>query len=182
MERTALLSSCTRSLQTCLKLTRYRASVGRNASQLPRLSSARSLHATAAPAAASKPPKSRDRGPKSSEDTQTDFAHLDVLRNTAAPATAIDVCTNDGFAMNNGMRVSGSGLLLVGGEAFRWKPWLRADRPEATGSAGLTGTLVNEKGQWEVPHEAWGLLDLVWPKPGAFCSLRLLLLCQLQHN
>ncbi|KAK2756022.1 hypothetical protein FQN53_008752 [Emmonsiellopsis sp. PD_33] len=25
--------------------------------------------------------------------------------------------------------------------------------------------MVNEKGQWEVSEEAWGVLKLVWPKP-----------------
>ncbi|KAJ4343409.1 hypothetical protein N0V95_006671 [Ascochyta clinopodiicola] len=119
----------------------------------------------------SKPPKSRDRGPKSEEDTQTDFGALDVLRNTAAPATSIDATTNDGFALNNQMRVSGCGLLLVGGEAFRWRPWVRAGRKEGTvaegglGDDAMTGRLTNAKGQWEVHEGAWGVLELVWPKP-----------------
>ena len=26
--------------------------------------------------------------------------------------------------------------------------------------------MINKKGQWEVEKEAWGVLDLVWPKPG----------------
>jgi hypothetical protein len=122
----------------------------------------------------SKPPKSRDRGPKSNEDTQTDFGALDVLRNTAAPATSIDATTSDGFALNNQMRVSGCGLLLVGGEAFRWRPWVREGRKEGTvgeGGAGddaMTGRLLNGKGQWEVQEGAWGILELCWPKPGMF--------------
>ncbi|KAL6707021.1 hypothetical protein ACN47E_004971 [Coniothyrium glycines] len=113
----------------------------------------RHLHRTATVALQSKPPKSRDRGPKSDEDTQTDFSALDVLRNTAAPATSIDACTADGFALNNQMRITGDGVLLVGGEAFRWRPWLR------------DGRLHNAKGQWEVPAGVWGVLDLVHPKP-----------------
>lgn len=28
--------------------------------------------------------------------------------------------------------------------------------------------MVNKKGQWDVEREAWGVLDLVWPKPGEF--------------
>lgn len=28
------------------------------------------------------------------------------------------------------------------------------------------GGMVNEKGQWDVGREAWGLLELLWPKPG----------------
>ncbi|KAF2469151.1 uncharacterized protein BDR25DRAFT_229817 [Lindgomyces ingoldianus] len=113
----------------------------------------RCLHASQVRVQASSPPKSRDRGPKSNEDTQTDFGALDILRNTAAPATAIDACTNDGFALNNQMRVSGSGILLVGGEAFRWRPWSSDEK------------LKNAKGQWEVQNGAWGVLELVWPKP-----------------
>ncbi|KAF2265481.1 hypothetical protein CC78DRAFT_493394 [Lojkania enalia] len=134
-------------------------------------SSYRCLHARSRLLSPSKPPKSRDRGPKSNEDTQTDFSAMDVLRNTTPPATAIDACTNDGFALNNNVRISGSGLLLVGGEAFRWRPWLRESRIEGTvGEEGLgddtrTGRLRNVKGQWEVPQGAWGMLELLWPKP-----------------
>ena len=108
----------------------------------------------------SKPPKTRDRGPKSDEDTQTDFGALDVLRNTAAPATSIDATTPDGFALNNQMRVSGCGLLLVGGEAFRWRPWVSGEKED------VTGRLKNAKGQWEVKEGAWGALELVWPESG----------------
>lgn len=122
----------------------------------------------------SKPPKSRDRGPKSNEDTQTDFSALDVLRNTVAPATSIDACTSDGFALNNQMRISGSGILLVGGEAFRWWPWVKeSDNPESRG--GMMGKLLNAKGQWDVQPQSWGALELVYPKPGnKFCKLRVL--------
>lgn len=119
----------------------------------------------------SKPPKSRDRGPKSDEDTQTDFGALDVLRNTAAPATSIDATTSDGFALNNQMRVSGCGLLLVGGEAFRWRPWVQGGKEGAVveGADGSrTGRLTNAKGQWEVSEGSWGILELVWPKPGMY--------------
>jgi hypothetical protein len=120
----------------------------------------------------SRPPKSRDRGPKSDEDTQTDFSALDVLRNTVAPATSIDACTGDGFALNNQMRISGSGILLIGGEAFRWRPWLCEGRKEGTIASGgtgddaMTGKLINAKGQWDVSQSAWGVFDLLYPKPG----------------
>ena len=43
--------------------------------------------------------------------------------------------------------------MLVGGEAFVWRPWDRR-------------RLLNAKGQWDVKAEAWGILELVWPKPG----------------
>lgn len=139
----------------------------------------RCLHATRPSLLQSRPPKSRDRGPKSDEDTQTDFGALDVLRNTVAPATSIDACTSDGFALNNQMRISGSGILLVGGEAFRWWPWLREGRKEGTiaegglGEDDMTGKLLNARGQWEVPESAWGVLELVYPKPGMLYSRRM---------
>lgn len=127
---------------------------------------ARCLHTTRPTQMRSKPPKSRDRGPRSNEDTQTDFRELDVLRNTIAPATSIDACTGDGFSLNNQVRISDSGILLIGGEAFRWWPWAKG------GSAGshseLKGKLLNAKGQWEVQQESWGALELVYPKPGMF--------------
>ncbi|RMZ73021.1 DUF498 domain [Pyrenophora seminiperda CCB06] len=131
----------------------------------------RRLHATRPTLLQSRPPKSRDRGPKSDEDTQTDFSALDVLRNTITPATSIDACTSDGFALNNQMRISGSGILLVGGEAFRWRPWRRQGSNEGTitqggtGEDAMTGKLLNTRGQWEVPEGAWGALELVYPKP-----------------
>ncbi|KAF1352857.1 hypothetical protein EJ07DRAFT_168760 [Lizonia empirigonia] len=121
-------------------------------------SQARHIHTSRPLLMQSKPPKSRDRGPKSDEDTQTDFGALDVLRNTAAPATSIDATTSDGFALNNQMRVSGCGLLLVGGEAFRWRPWAQGGKEGAVAEGAdvsRTGRLTNAKGQWE----------LVWPKP-----------------
>jgi NADH dehydrogenase [ubiquinone] 1 alpha subcomplex assembly factor 3 len=115
--------------------------------------------------ASAQKPKSHDRGPKSSEDTQTDFGSLDVLGNTPAPSTSIDACLWDGFHFNSGVKVvGGSGVVLIAGEAFTWKPWEANE-----GEKRLR--MVNEKGQFEVPDEAWGLLELVWPKPGMLCDL-----------
>ncbi|EFW17141.1 hypothetical protein D8B26_003899 [Coccidioides posadasii str. Silveira] len=106
-------------------------------------------------------PKTRYRGPPPPEDSdtntsmRTDLGALDVFANVAAPSTAIDACLEDGFHLNNGVKITdGSGCLLVDGEVFAWKPW----------EAGK-GAMVNEKGQWEVAEEAWGVLSLVWPKP-----------------
>lgn len=102
-------------------------------------------------------PKSTDRGPASTESTQTDFGNMDVFSNSPAPTASIDACTGDGFHLDNGVKISdGSGLLLVAGEAFRWRPW----------EAGGRGRLVNGRGQWDVGNGAWGILGAVWPKPG----------------
>ncbi|PQE34125.1 DUF498 domain protein [Rutstroemia sp. NJR-2017a WRK4] len=115
-------------------------------------------------ATSSRPPKSTYRGPASSETTQTDFSSLDVLGNTPAPSTSIDACLSDGFHLNSGVKVTGGdGVLLVGGEAFAWRPW--------RGDVGNKG-LVNEKGQWEVGERAWGLLGRVWPRPGLGKEMR----------
>ncbi|KAH6724092.1 hypothetical protein DL95DRAFT_334728 [Leptodontidium sp. 2 PMI_412] len=112
------------------------------------------------PQYASPKPQTRDRGPASSENTQTDFAALNVLGNTPAPSTSIDACLWDGFHLDSGVKITGgTGVLLVAGEAFAWRPW------ESPVPSGKTLSLVNEKGQWEVGDEAWGLLGLVWPKP-----------------
>lgn len=104
-------------------------------------------------------PRTSDRGPKSTEDTVTDFGSMDVLSATPPPTTTIDACLHDGFHFGNGLKISGgSGCLLVGGEAFSWRPWEgRADRKKS---------MLNDKGQWSAEGDAWGLLDLIWPKPG----------------
>ncbi|KEQ72955.1 hypothetical protein M436DRAFT_47636 [Aureobasidium namibiae CBS 147.97] len=124
----------------------------------------RHLHSTTRTMASNRgpigPPKTKDRGPPSKEDTQTDFGAMDVLGATPTPTTAIDACAHDGFALNSGLKIAGSGVLLVGGDAFNWKPWIREGRKE-----GTIGFLRNNKGQWEVAEHSWGLLDAVWPKP-----------------
>ena len=139
-------------------------------------SQTRCLHSTSTLREPPAPPKSKDRGPPSKEDTQTDFTAMNVLGATPAPTTAIDACMADGFALNSGLKVTGSGVLLLGGEAFKWRPWLREGRKEGTIGSGATGDddkgvksvggkLQNKKGQWEVERHAWGVLDLAWPKP-----------------
>jgi hypothetical protein len=89
---------------------------------------------------------------------------------------------SDGFHLNSGLKVGGDGrylgeergweggcgVLLVGGEAFGWKPWL------GEGKGNEERNLVNEKGQFEVGDEAWGVLGVVWPRPGMFLLFFLL--------
>lgn len=85
-----------------------------------------------------------------------DFKSLDILGDTPAPSTSVDICMSNGFRLNNGVQVSnGDGILLVGGEAFSWRPWVQREK-----------RLVNAKGQWEVDSSAFDLLGLVWPRPG----------------
>lgn len=140
------------------------------------LTRARCFHITSSYRAPPTAPKTRDRGPASEEETQTDFTVMNILSQTPPPTTAIDSCLEDGFALNSGLRVTGSGVLLFGGEAFKWRPWIKEGRKEGTigkGAAGddlkgiksVAGKLQNAKGQWEVDSSAWGILDLAWPKP-----------------
>ena len=110
-------------------------------------------------------PTSPDRGPPSNEDTQTDFDNLDVLGSAAAPAAAIDATLDTGFDLSNGVKIrNGDALLLVGGEAFSWRPW-KAIKGVANDRAAKAA-MVNAKGQFELPEEVWGLLSVVWPRPG----------------
>ena len=63
----------------------------------------------------------------------------------------------DGFGLNSGITIGdGDGALLVSGEAFSWRPW------EAVGEKRL----LNKKGQFELPRKAFGVLDVLWPRPG----------------
>ncbi|KAA6415786.1 MAG: hypothetical protein FRX48_00504 [Lasallia pustulata] len=117
---------------------------------------------TVPPRHASPVPRTVDRGPPSKEDTQTDFGTMNVLGNTPAPTTAIDACLDDGFHLDNGLKIiGGCGCILVSGEAFSWRPWEAGGRAEGA----QKGRMINKKGQWDVEKEAWGVLDLMWPKP-----------------
>lgn len=84
----------------------------------------------------------------------TDFARMDMLGQTPAPSTSVDICMSEGFKLNSGASIyDGRGVMLVDGEAFAWQPW------------GPDMRLLNDKGQWEVREEAFALLGLLWPRP-----------------
>lgn len=133
----------------------------------------------------------RSRGPKSSEETQTDFAALNVLGNTANPSTSIDICVYDGFILDSGLRIEdGDGVILTSSEAFVWRPWmtsqtlqdsqggvihgnaLRSTPKSSTKTSTtkptppqLSGGIINQVGQFEIPDAGWGLFKALWPKP-----------------
>lgn len=118
-------------------------------------------------------PTSHDRGPESKEETQTDFAALNVLGNVPAPTTAIDACLDRGFHLNSGVKITGGdALLLVGGEAFAWRPWKAFETKTETKDA--KAAMINDKGQFEVEEQVWGLLSMVWPRPGRAFPLGLI--------
>lgn len=133
----------------------------------------------------------RSRGPKSSEETQTDFAALNVLGGTANPSTSIDICIYDGFVLDSGLRIDdGDGVILTSSEAFVWRPWMTTGESTQSGGEGgvihgnalrtpspttpptskptptaLSGGIINTLGQFEIPAQGWGLFAALWPKP-----------------
>ncbi|EGX87853.1 DUF498 domain protein [Cordyceps militaris CM01] len=110
------------------------------------LFAARSLHTTSSVG------KKKD----AREHVPTSFQDLDVLGSTPVPSTSVDVCMDDGFGLNSGITIGGGdGALLVDGEAFTWRPW------EITGHMRL----LNDKGQFDVPAEAFAVFDMLWPRP-----------------
>ncbi|ROT42056.1 hypothetical protein SODALDRAFT_6128 [Sodiomyces alkalinus F11] len=104
------------------------------------------------------PSESDVRGP-------ADIAELDVLGATPVPSTNIEATVPGGFLLNSGLSIlGGDGALLVGGEAFAWRPWLaKADSDASDKSKRLR--LYNERGQLDIPPEAFSVLGLMWPKP-----------------
>jgi hypothetical protein len=121
---------------------------------------------------ASRAPLRRDRGPPSSETTQTDFGRLDIFGSAREPSVAISECAADGFRLGDGRRVHGAGVLCVGGEAFWWRPG-GAAMPAATAGTTTTTTtgmagLRDAKGRLRLDERALAVLGVVWPKPGRF--------------
>ncbi|OAQ66696.1 hypothetical protein VFPPC_14364 [Pochonia chlamydosporia 170] len=79
-----------------------------------------------------------------------------MLGDMPTPSTSVDVCMYDGFGLNSGLTITGGdGALLVNGEAFVWRPW----------EANESKHLLNSNGQFELPNEALGVFDLLWPRP-----------------
>lgn len=133
---------------------------------LPVLSHAsRSLHTSPSPSPR-RQAHSKFNEPVPDQAPPTDFARMDVLGQTPAPATSIDACLPDGFVLGDGSVTitGGSGALLVAGEAFAWRPW------NSSSSSSSKKQLVNAKGQWDLDEQglqtAFGLLGVVWPRPG----------------
>ncbi|KAI9730666.1 MAG: hypothetical protein M1834_005634 [Cirrosporium novae-zelandiae] len=110
-------------------------------------------------------PSSASELPRSEEETQTDFTAMDVLSQTPAPATSIDACLHDGFHLSNGMKITGGdGILLVDGEAFRWRPWLTLP-PDRNGKLNNDGLWGPPKSSSSSSSGVFSLLQKLHPKP-----------------
>jgi NADH dehydrogenase [ubiquinone] 1 alpha subcomplex assembly factor 3 len=95
-------------------------------------------------------------------DKPTSFDDLNM--SSPAPSTAVESCSSDGFALNNGVQIrDGSGLFLLGGEAFKWRPWL---------SPGIQGKSAFKGDIWDIPDDSFALLGLSWPRPGKRIALQ----------
>lgn len=92
------------------------------------------------------------------------LSSLDVLGSIPAPPSAVEAIYIDGFLLNNGVRVH-DGVILLNNEVFQWRPALNGGPEESKAKA---------RGMLELVEEAWGLLDVVYPKPGWFTSHPLL--------
>lgn len=56
-------------------------------------------------------------------------------------------------------------MMLVAGEVFAWRPWNNGGvNASSLGKVGM----INTRGQWEIGDEGWGVLEVVWPKPGEY--------------
>lgn len=88
------------------------------------------------------------------------LSNLDVLGSIPAPPSAVEATYIDGFLLNNGIRVH-DGVILLNNEVFQWRPALKGGPEESK---------AKTRGMLELVEEAWGLLDVVYPKPGWFTS------------
>ena len=85
---------------------------------------------------------------------------MDVLGHVPTPATSVDACTTDGFHLDNGVKTEGgAGILLTGGEAYTWQPWLTAS------SSKISDLLDARRGTLTLPKESLGILEMLHPKP-----------------
>ena len=100
------------------------------------------------------------------------FSELDVLSGLPIPASAVDSVFDDGFLLNNGQEIHGDGVFLLNNDVFRWKALIRASGDEVTGELEGATTKARRTGMLELNDEVWGVLDVVYPKPGTFFSSR----------
>jgi hypothetical protein len=133
------------------------------------------MHTSPASARQPRKPIAHNREEVPDQPPPTDFGEMDVLASAPVPTTSVDICHEDGFSLNSGVHISGgSGTLLVGGEAFVWRPWEAGSGSGSNKGRRGEKRLVNAKGQWEVSEEGFAVLGLVWPRPGTYIYMCLL--------
>ncbi|KAK4043289.1 hypothetical protein C8A01DRAFT_13182 [Parachaetomium inaequale] len=144
----------------------FRSSIINSHAWTSRTSRMRGLHTTPPSPRERRKPIAHNREEVPDQPPPTDFGQLDVLGSAPVPTTSVDICHEDGFSLNSGVHIAGgSGALLVGGEAFVWRPWEAGSGNSKVGGGGRGKRLVNAKGQWEVGEEGFAILGMVWPRP-----------------
>jgi NADH dehydrogenase [ubiquinone] 1 alpha subcomplex assembly factor 3 len=89
---------------------------------------------------------------------------MDIFSGTPEPATSVDACTTDGFHLNNGVKVTNAAVLLAGGEAWAWKPWLALSPPNAP-TPKISDMLDPRRGTLVFPEASLSILAHLHPKP-----------------
>ncbi|RPA97480.1 hypothetical protein L873DRAFT_1809760 [Choiromyces venosus 120613-1] len=79
---------------------------------------------------------------------------LDIYSDLPSPINSIEALYNTHFLLTNGTATApGSGVFLLNDSAFAWTPDVSVDA-----------------GRVEFGKGAWGVLEIVWPKPGILLS------------
>ena len=93
------------------------------------------------------------------------LSQLDVFSGLPTPPSAVDSVFPDGFLLNDGQMIRGDGVFLLSNDVLRWRALLsEGELEEAEAKAKKTSVL-------ELPDESWGLLDVIYPKPGIVPTL-----------
>ena len=102
--------------------------------------------------------------PEGSSDPKEFLSQLDVLSGLPTPPSAVDSVFLDGFLLSDGQVIRGDGVFLLSNDVLRWRAFLQnGELEEAEAKAKKTSML-------ELPGESWGLLDVIFPKPGILSS------------
>ena len=105
--------------------------------------------------------------PEGGLDPREVFSDLDVLSGLPTPASAVDAVLPDGFLLNNGLEIRGDGVFILHNDAFRWKAVI----PSSGDDDGEASKKAKKSGVLRLDEEVWGLLDVVYPKPGTLFHL-----------
>lgn len=125
----------------------------------PPSTSRRFIHLTKLRLSSSDSPTSPYQPPARGKETALNSHN--VLGDVPVPVTSVETCLPDGFKLKSEIIVDqGDGVLLFGGEALRWRPWVSGSKSARK--------LLNDKGQWDVPVEAFKIFEGLWPRPGKF--------------
>jgi len=126
---------------------------------------------SATPTSAPSPRPTANLPSEGGNDPREVFSELDVLSGLPIPASAVDSVFDDGFLLNNGQEIHGDSVFLLNNDVFRWKALLPGTGDGVTGELEEATARAKRAGVLELNDEVWGVLDVVYPKPGTFFRL-----------